>query len=82
MSSDINAINANLVETDIKLFGNVATVTQVIELLAYIRNAIQSQNEMSIRVNINKNLRDPNFSFYVNDREILNRKAQPSIDID
>lgn len=42
MSSDINVINTNLVETDIKMFGNVATVTQVIELLAYIRNAIQS----------------------------------------
>lgn len=68
-------------EADIHLFGEKTTLTQVIVLLAYIRDMIQKKTPGDIKISIGKNLDTDVFSFTVNDQEIAHIKAKNELEI-
>lgn len=68
-------------EADIKLFGEMTTITQIVVLLAYIRDMIQSKTPGDIKLSIGKNLETNVFSFTVNEQEIAHFKAKNELEI-
>ena len=68
-------------EADIHLFGEKTTLTQVVVLLAYIRDMIQNKTPGDIKISIGKNLDTDVFSFTVNDQEIAHIKATNELEI-
>lgn len=68
-------------EADIKIFGEMTTITQVIVLLAYIRDMVQSKTPGDIKLSVGKNLETDVFSFTVNDQEISHFKAKKELEI-
>ena len=53
----------------------------MIQLLAYIRNAIKNNKRQDIKVTIGKNIENGKFLFDVNGQEIPDLKAQPILEI-
>lgn len=80
-SQNIEVINSNLVETDVHLIGDMTTISQVIQLLAYIRNVIKNNHQKDIVVKIGKNVINVPFAMSVNAQEIKDYIAQDSIEI-
>ena len=68
-------------EADIKVFGEMTTITQIVVLLAYIRDMVQSKTSGDIKLSIGKNLETDVFSFTVNDQEIAHFKARNELEI-
>ena len=71
----------NKTETFIKLVGSQSTNTEIIALLAYIRNLINSGNSGEITVSVGKILANDVLNFDVNDQEIPDLVAQKTISI-
>jgi len=71
----------NKTETFIKLVGSQSTNTEIIALLAYIRNLINSGNSGEITVSVGKILANDVLNFDVNDQEIPDLIAQKTISI-
>lgn len=67
--------------TELKFIGERTTICQVIQLLAYIRNAIKNNRRQDIKVTIGKNIENGKFLFDVNGQEIPDLKAQPTLEI-
>lgn len=78
---DIDVINKNLVETTIRMLGDVTTISQVIELLAYIRHGVKNNLNTEIKVKIGKNIVNTPFAFDVNGQEIKDYILQSEIEI-
>ena len=71
----------NPIETDLKMVGNQTTIVQIIALLSYIRNIINTSSEGEIKVSIGKNVNSNFFAFSVNNQEVADLKAKESIEI-
>ena len=71
----------NPVETDVKLIGNQETIVQIVALLSYIRNLINTSTEGDIKISVGKNINSNYFAFSVNNQEIADLKAKTSINI-
>ena len=67
--------------TYVKLVGSEATNMQVIGLLAYIRNIINSGTSGTIKVIVGKNIANDVFQFDANNQEVPDLRAQPEIEI-
>ena len=75
------SIFENKVETYVKLVGSQSTNTEIVALLAYIRNLINSGMSGDITVSVGKNLANDVLYFAVNDQEIPDLIAQKTISI-
>lgn len=71
----------NLRETNIRLITESWTAVQVTKLLAYIRDAVRSNQPAEIKVKVGKHVKDGTFSFTVNDQEISGLRCQPELEI-
>lgn len=71
----------NPVETDIKLIGNQETIVQIVALLSYIRNLLNTSTEGEIKVSVGKNINSNFFAMSVNNQEIADLKAKNFIEI-
>lgn len=68
-------------ETDIKLIGDKATLTQIVVLLSYIRYYLQSGTSGDIKVSVGKNMESSFFGLQVNDQEIPNIYPRDNVEI-
>ena len=75
------SIFQNKTETFIKLVGSQSTNTEIIALLAYIRNLINSGASGDIIVSVGKILANDVLNFDVNDQEVPDLIAQKTISI-
>lgn len=66
---------------DVKLFGERTTLTQVVILLAFLRDLIQKKEQGEIKISVGKHLETDVFSFTVNDQEVPHVKAQKEMEI-
>lgn len=73
--------NQDLVETNIRIIGNKRPITQVVQLLAYIRHAIKYNIQTDIKISIGKNVANTNFLFDVNGLEIPDLITQKEVEI-
>lgn len=71
----------NIEEANVKMIGDLSTLNQVIQLLAYIRHAVNENTEDEIKVTIGKNISGSQFLFSVNNMEIPDFKVQKEISI-
>ncbi len=68
-------------DTDIKIIGDKTTNTQVVMLLAFLRDAIQSNKETEIKVTVGKHMKNRFFAMQVNGEEIPQIIAEKEIEI-
>ena len=68
-------------DADVHMFGDKTTLMQVVLLLAYIRNHIQTKTPGDIKVSIGKHLETEAFTFSVNGHEVPQVIASPEIEI-
>lgn len=81
-NNSIKKVNqSKLVESFIKIIGDKSTVCEVIQLLAYIRYAIQNKQQTKIEVNVGSKVNSDFFDFQVNQQEIKDYIAQNYIEI-
>lgn len=71
----------NNIDTDLKLFGSEGAIVEIIGLLSYIRNAINSQRPCEIKVVVGKRIESDYFDFTVGNESVPDYKAQPEISI-
>lgn len=64
------AINLSQTMTDLRFIGDREIIGQVVQLLAYIRNALRSGTTSRITVDIGTEISNPVFTFDVNGCEI------------
>ena len=78
---NIDIVNKNLVETNVKFLGDQTTITQVVQLLAYIRHAIKYNMQTEILLKIGQKIINTPFAMTVNDQEISDYITQPEVEI-
>lgn len=81
IKNNINVINSNLVETNIRFYGDVKTITQIVQLLAYIRHAIKYNLKTDINVKICHNIINTPLVMDVNEQEISDYITQSNVEI-
>lgn len=69
------------VETDIKLIGDVAPITQIIILLTYIRHHLKNNTPGDIHISIGKHMKSGFFGMQVNGQEISDIIPQENLEI-
>ena len=57
-------------QTDISIIGDKTTNSQVVMLLAFIRDAIKNSKPIDISLSIGKHVKDQYFDMQVNEQEI------------
>ena len=67
--------------TDVELFGDRITISQIVLLLTYIRYHVQNKIPGDIKVSIGKNLETEFFTFTVNGQELPHVIAQKTVEI-
>lgn len=72
---------SKLVEIDVKIIGDKTTACQLVQLLAFIRHAIQNKKHSEIKVNIGSKVNSDFFGFQVNGSEIKDYITQSYIEI-
>ena len=78
---NIEQVNSNLVETDIKIIGDRTLTCQLVQFLAYVRNAIKNNKKTEIKVNIGSKVENGQLLFDVNGLEIPDLITQDYIEI-
>lgn len=68
-------------DIDVKLFGEKTTLTQVVILLAFLRDLIQKKEPGEIKISVGKHLETDVFSFTVNGQEVPHAKAEKEMEI-
>lgn len=71
----------DVADSDVTLIGDKPTICQVVQLLAYIRHAIQNNMKTQINVKIGHKIANGTFMFAVNGLEIPDYRTQPDIEI-
>ena len=79
--TDIDVINSNLVETNIRFLGDKSTISQIVQLLAYIRHAVKYNDHLHIDVEIGKYVMNSPLAFDVNGQEIADLVPQSTAHI-
>ena len=69
-------INKRLTTTDIRLIGDKSTIAQIVQLLAYIRYAVQNNMKTEIRVPIGQYVVNTVLHFDVNGQQVPDLVAQ------
>lgn len=64
------SLNISQTATDLRFIGDREIICQVVQLLAYIRNALKTGNPTHIDVEIGNEIAGPTFTFDVNGCEI------------
>ena len=68
-------------DVTIQLVGDKSTLTDIVFLLAYVRDMIVNKQSGEIRVNVGKHLDSEYFGFTVNGEPVAKIKAEKFIDI-
>lgn len=68
-------------DADIKIFGEKSTLTQIVFLLAFVRDMIQQKKSGDIVVSVGKHMTSDVFSFTVNDQEVPQMIAEKRLEI-
>ena len=71
----------DIADSDVTLIGDKPTICQIVQLLAYIRHAIQNNMKTEINVKIGHKIANGTFMFAVNGLEIPDYRTQPDIEI-
>lgn len=74
--------NMRLGNAQIKLLGDKLTLVQVVKLLAYVRHAVNSHQEVELKVKIGSHIADGQLMFDVNGFEVPDCITQDEIEID
>ena len=64
--ADLDNYNNNLVETNVRLVGDKTVIAQVVQLLSYIRHAVQNNMKTKIEVDIPCTVANVQFMMDVN----------------
>lgn len=78
---NIEVINKSLVDTNVHLIGDMTTISQIVQLLAYIRHAVKNNSQQDILVKIGRNVVNTPLAMDVNGQEVKDFIAQDFIDI-
>ena len=78
---ELDKYNNSLVDTTVRLLGDKTIVAEIVQLLAYIRNALKNNSSKVISVNVNNTVANVPFTFSVNDMAIPDLNAVESIQI-
>ncbi len=71
----------DLVDSQVIFVGDKTTICQVVQLLAYIRHAIQNNMKTDIKVKIGYNITNSDFMFSVNGLQIPDFRTQDEAEI-
>lgn len=71
----------DIVDSDVTLIGDKSTICQVVQLLAYIRHAIQNNFQTEIKLKVGYKIANGTFMFAVNGLEIPDYRTQEEIEI-
>lgn len=71
----------NITDSQIKIIGDFTTICQIVKLLAYIRYAINNNEQTEFTVNIGKKLVNRKLMFDVNGSEVPDIISQKTIEI-
>lgn len=80
-TQNIDVINSNLVDANVHFFGDKTTIAQIVQLLAYVRHAIQYNEKADIVVQVGHKIMNTPFSMTVNDQEISDYVTQKTVEI-
>lgn len=69
------------VDVPLTLFGNKNTIVGVVSLLGYIRNAINSNNETKITLEIGKTIENDRFDFLLDGETVPDMKVVENVQI-
>ena len=75
------AFKKDIADSDLTLIGDKSTICQVVQLLAYIRHAIQNNLQTEIKVKVGHKIANGTFMFAVNGLEIPDYRTQDEIEI-
>ena len=71
--------NFKIGNSEVRMIGDKIVLVQIIKLLAYIRNAIQSNTKTTISVKVGQRIANAQFTFYVNQLPIDDLIAQDEV---
>ena len=80
-AQSIEVVNKNLVETHVRLLGDCQTISQIIQLLAYIRHIIQNNEQQVIVVKCGRNVINTPLAMDVNSQEVKDYVPKADIEI-
>ena len=80
-STNIEVINKSIGDADVTFYGDLTTISQVVQLLAYIRHAIQNNEEVDISVKIGHKVVNTPFSLTVNGQQVQDYVTQKEVEI-
>lgn len=78
---NLDIVNKNLTDTQVRLFGDQTTIAQIVQLLAYIRHAIKYNMQAEIKVKIGNKVINTPLALDVNGQEIKDFVCQPEAEI-
>lgn len=78
---ELDSHNTNLVETTVRFLGDRTVISQIVQLLAYIRNGLKNNAKGSIDVKLGQTVANPNFMMDVNGFEVPDLVLQDQIQI-
>ena len=68
--AELDSYNNNLVDTNVHLMGDKTVVAQIIQLLAYIRHAVQNNMKTKIEVDLNNTVANVPLMMDVNGMQV------------
>lgn len=81
IEQNVDVVNKNLVETNIRFLGDKTTIAQIVQLLAYIRHAVKYNLQTEINVKIGHKIMNTPLAMDVNEQEISDYVTQPEAEI-
>nr|DAH74041.1 MAG TPA: hypothetical protein [Caudoviricetes sp.] len=78
---ELDSHNTNLVETTVRFLGDRTVISQIVQLLAYIRNGLKNNAKGNIDVKLGQTVANPNFMMDVNGFEVPDLVLQDQIQI-
>lgn len=78
---ELENYNLSKVTTDMQFLGDKYVIGQIVQLLSYIRNAVNNKTQMTIEVKIGNTIANPDLMMQVNGFEVPDLTAQNSIQI-
>ena len=73
---ELENYNISKTTTDMQLLGDKAIIGQIVQLLSYIRNAVNNRKQMTIEVKIGNTIANPDLMMQVNGFEVPDLTAQ------
>ena len=76
-----NLKNISLTETDIHMFGDRLVISQIVQLIAYIRHAVKNNLQTEIKVKIGNTVVNSELMFDVNGCQVPDLRVQSEAEI-